>query len=689
MNSWNSLPLFRLIIPFIIGIVFSELFYFNALGSVICVVAIFSISLSRFKLKYSNRWVHGFMAYLLFFAIGIYSVPNVQDENQTNFFGNYLSKNSILQLDICGVMEEKENSFKTIARVLSVDKQQSCGKLLVYFNKDVKNILHGDKLLCISNPQEIESPKNPHQFDYKSYLKRKNINYQIYIDKGDFIKIDSTKGFTFNSLIIRTRTIVLNRLKSGNIDDNQMAICTALLLGDKSEMDHNIKQTFSQAGVMHVLAVSGLHVGILYVLLSSILSFLDKNKLGQLFKVVLVIGGLWSYAFITSLSPSVMRAATMFSFITISTVIDSKTNIYNTLAASAFLLLFINPLMLFEVGFQLSYIAVLGIVCIYPKLYGLLQFNIKLIDYFWQIIVVSLAAQLVTFPLSVFYFHQFSNYFLISNLVVIPCIPFIIYFGLAYLLFFEISFLSEPIALILNLIIESLVKILSIIKNLPYSISEFLFLDIIQTLLIYSAFSALLLLVYTSKKYWLIVFAFLVIIFQMYFIVWIKPIKYQNRYVFYSINKHTAFGMIEKDRGVFFMDQRLLKNTKTQEFHMFNHWSYLGLDRIERLSLDTTIKSKTFWKNSNYLQLRNKKILLINKEFELKMSHQPIDIHYCLMTTYKPLIELSKSFNLNTVILDGTLPFYHRKRIKIEAEKLGIKSYDLIQEGALSKSFTN
>lgn len=164
---------------------------------------------------------------------------------------------------------------------------------------------------------------------------------------------------------------------------------------------------------------------------------MSRTQVLRIIKLLILLLCLWSYAFITSLSPSVMRAVTMFSFIAIANVMQRQTNIYNTLAASAFLLLILEPNMVFEVGFQLSYLAVLGIVSIYPIVYPLFVFKSKWTDTLWQLNCVSIAALIATFPLGIFYFHQFPNYFLVANILVLPLIPFIIYFGLSFLLLFK------------------------------------------------------------------------------------------------------------------------------------------------------------------------------------------------------------------------------------------------------------
>ena len=248
--------------------------------------------------------------------------------------------------------------------MISVDNTPTKGKLLIYLEKSIDSLKYGDRILISSRPNQITPPSNPYQFNYKKYLNVRNITHQVYVSSLDFIQVEGEWGNDFVKSINTFRNELANILSQSELNSNQLSVCTALLLGDKSEMSQELTQTFSESGMIHVLAVSGLHVGIIFLLINKLLVFMNRTQLLKLLKVFIVLISLWFYAFITSLSPSVMRAATMFSFIAVANVMQRQTNIYITLAASAFLLLIIEPSMIFELGFQLSYLAVLGIVSI-------------------------------------------------------------------------------------------------------------------------------------------------------------------------------------------------------------------------------------------------------------------------------------------------------------------------------------
>ncbi|HKI90069.1 MAG TPA: ComEC/Rec2 family competence protein, partial [Draconibacterium sp.] len=263
---------------------------------------------------------------------------------------------------------------------------------------------------------------------------------------------------------------LLNIYRSQHLGEEQFEILSALTLGYKRGLDPEIKTVFSSSGAMHVLAVSGLHVGIIYGVLLFILGFLKRRKAGRLLFVLLTLFCLWAFAFITGLSPSVERAATMFSLLVIGENLKRRINVYNSLAASAMLLLLLNPNNLFEVGFQLSYAAVFGIVFLQPKLAKTIKVKTKVGRFFWVLLTVSIAAQLATFPITLFYFNQFPTYFWLANLLVIPAVSILIPLGLSLLIFAKLPFIATLLSAIINFLIQGIYLILKQIEQLPFSV---------------------------------------------------------------------------------------------------------------------------------------------------------------------------------------------------------------------------
>ena len=351
--------------------------------------------------------------------------------------------------------QEKPNSLENLLEVKSVridgTWQDAHGKVLIYHQSD-SSLAPGQILLVGKEPQLIDSPQNPFEFDYKQYLTRQGIYYRQFLGK-DYLVIDSVGNSGSGYFLIHLRHTIGEMLKAKIPDPNSAQIALALLLGQKKELDPTIREAYTQAGVMHILAVSGLHVGIIYALFILILKPLKLKKEKARMYLLFVILIIWLYAFLTGLSPSVVRAATMFSLLTFGQMRERRPSIYNILAFSAILMISINPDVIFEVGFQLSYLAVLGIVMIQPLILNLWLPRHKVLEYIWQLTAVSLAAQLVTFPLSLYYFHVFPTYFLLGNLLILPLAFLIMQVGVPLMIFGWIPFLGDGLGLVLSWLI--------------------------------------------------------------------------------------------------------------------------------------------------------------------------------------------------------------------------------------------
>lgn len=315
-----------------------------------------------------------------------------------------------LQLHVCNIKD-------------STGWHHVTGNIWLYVNIDTSDSPHfsyGDKILVKGSMAEIKKPLNPYTFNYKRYSFYKGITHQSFVDNQTVRVI----GNQPSNLVMQSALHIRSWLAS-LIDDKipgsaSAALIKAISLGQRDAPDKGVRDTFADAGVIHILAVSGLHVGILYQVLLWLFRLVPHFRLKNGVKIIVILVTIWFYAFITGLSPSILRASTMFSFILLGVLFRRESNIYNSLAISAFFLLCIDPFMLFQVGFQLSYLAVLGIVYLQPRIYNLLDIPYTIPDQLWKLSSVTLAAQIATGPLTVYYFNQFPGLFLITNLVAIP-----------------------------------------------------------------------------------------------------------------------------------------------------------------------------------------------------------------------------------------------------------------------------
>ncbi|WP_346863856.1 ComEC/Rec2 family competence protein [uncultured Draconibacterium sp.] len=467
-NTFQKIPFLRIALAFAIGIVVGNQLHLTCTLSLsILATLLFLLAVTHLKYRYQLDSFFGLTVHLFFIVLGVFIVNNYNSEPRFH-------KQGIFVGTILETPQEKENSYRStisLSGVKSSDSLYSTNeKMLVYFPKKerLKTLKPGSTILFETTPRQIENYGNPYEFNYKNYLQNKRIYRQAFLSEEDWAPTP------YKSRSIRTeaellREHLLKIYHRQNLRANETEILSALTLGYKQDLDPETKRIFSAAGAMHVLAVSGLHVGIIFMVYSFFFGFLRKRKTSRFIFIVAGVLLLWTYAGLTGFSPSVMRAATMFSIVIIGTNLNRRANIYNSLAASALILLLINPNYLFEVGFQLSYSAVFGIVFLQPKLEKLLLVNNKILKFIWSLFCVSLAAQITTFPLTVFYFNQFPTFFWLSNIVIIPAVTLLIPLGLSLLIFSKITLISNALSFLVGGLIRVIYIILENIESLPYS----------------------------------------------------------------------------------------------------------------------------------------------------------------------------------------------------------------------------
>lgn len=364
---------------------------------------------------------------------------------------------------------QKPNSSENLLEVFSIRDslgwKKAQGKVLIY-HQLASSLQPGEVVLVNKIPEIISSPSFPDEFDYRGFLAKKDIHYRQFIRSG-LVKVDSSNITSPEFAIDRLGKSLSDLIDQKVEFTESKQIANALLLGQKESLDKEIKNAYSETGTMHILAVSGLHVGIIYaILLLPLKRFKSDSKFRKGY-LLTVVGLIWLYAVMTGFSPSVVRASTMFSLVTAGQMRKKKPSIWNVLAFSAMLMMVVEPEVIFDVGFQLSYLAVAGIVGLQPLIVRWWLPSNRVLEYFWQLAAVSLAAQLVTFPLSVFYFHQFPTYFLLANLIVVPLAFLIMAVGVPFLFLGWIPILGEVMGWLVNWLIYIQNQITFFIQLLP------------------------------------------------------------------------------------------------------------------------------------------------------------------------------------------------------------------------------
>lgn len=330
----------------------------------------------------------------------------------------------------------KEHSFQNVVRVIAIRDslgwKVGTGNVLIYHQID-RSLQAGEIVWIDQKPEIVSSPSFPHEFDYRLFLARKGIHFRQFVGKN-LVVLDSSGvsrlEFSLSQLRQRLSQQIQNRIHR----PESQQIAQALLLGQKQSLDPEMEQAYADTGTLHILAVSGLHVGIIYAVLLIPISFFSSWKQGKNTYLLFVIALIWLYALITGFSPSVIRAAGMFTLLTAGQMRRRKPSIWNVLACSALVMLVLDPLVIFDLGFQLSYLAVAGIVGLQPLLLRFWLPNSRVLEYFWQMITVTVAAQLATSPLTIYHFHTFPSYFLLANLILVPLSFLTLYLGVPFLI---------------------------------------------------------------------------------------------------------------------------------------------------------------------------------------------------------------------------------------------------------------
>jgi competence protein ComEC len=430
-------PLIKITFWFVLGILFSYVFNLKieiAIPLLIVLLLLFSLCYWLAKQRKISDLVFGLVLYSLVFTIGITSFTINKIENNPNNYIRHVSTSTSTNHYLSLVLNEKLNSTpkfqRYIAEVKTIDNFSTSGKIIVNFHsKNIYTSLNVGNKIFVKNEIKIpKKPKNPNQFDYGKYLAHKSIGAQLFIYNKDYVVSPIIeKSIWYYTYQLRKK--ILDNLRQSGFKLEELNTVAALILGQRQDLSSDIIQDYQLSGAIHILSVSGLHVGYLFLTLSFLLSLFPKNKFYTIAKLVLMLTVLWGFAILAGFSPSVIRSATMFSVIAIGQYLKRQTNIYNTLCIALFVILLIEPNFLFDIGFQLSFVAVFFIVWLYPQIKKLWNPKYKIINYLWEIFAVSLAAQLGTLPISLYYFHQFPGLFFITNIVVLPFLGFIMILG--------------------------------------------------------------------------------------------------------------------------------------------------------------------------------------------------------------------------------------------------------------------
>lgn len=437
---------------------------------------------------------------ITFAFIGSIGFTLVQLKKPANIPNHYLQVDSVPGLIlIAEVLEElKPNDYQkrfiieTLEIRDSLATQKVSGKLLLNYRPDpeaINSLKAGDQILLPYTPEDIKPPASPFGFNYKQYLENLKIYSQMHVDASE-VKVFSHR-LSMNSYARALRGRLISDIQNYSFGKDELAVFQALILGQRSDINNELYKDYAAAGAVHILAISGLHIGILLMMFNWILRPLARLKKGRLLSLVIILGLLWAFALLTGLQASVIRAVTMYSFLAVGLQMRRKTGAFHSLSLSLFFLILIDPFYILQVGFQLSYLAVFSILLLQPKLYRLINFNFKVGDYLWKLASVSIAAQVGVMPLSIYYFHQFPALFLLTNIFILPFLGIILITGIMTLILAHLEILPEILVTIFNELLMAMNWIVTKIASIKDLVISNIQLDSWQTLALYLLFAAL------------------------------------------------------------------------------------------------------------------------------------------------------------------------------------------------------
>lgn len=684
---WKNAPFTRFLLPLMIGIVLQWYFQFPVhlpwlafgLSMVVAFASFLSSGFTGFRLSV----LYGSAVMAMFLSLGSLLTWYKDIRHQGNWLGTTYHPGDLVIAILTEAPVEKENSYKAMATVeiisaASEKRTAAGGHLVIYFKKDtmLSPIDVGSQIIFRNRLQEIRNAGNPGGFDYKRYSLFQGITHQVYLKSGEFVVLKGKKDFFHERALSSIRKKVLSVLRRNISKEKERGLAEALLIGYKDDLDKNLIQSYTNTGVVHVIAISGLHLGLIYWVLIQILRPFNKQKMLRWMSPVIIIAGLWIFSLVAGAQPSVLRSAVMFTCIVLAKSFARKTSIYNSLAFSAFVLLCVNPYWLWDVGFQLSYAAVLSIVIFMKPVYNWFYIKNKVVDFAWKLTAVTIAAQLLTTPLSIFHFHQFPIYFLLTNIVAVPLSSVILLGELILCAFSFIPFIGFVLGKVLTWLLWWMNSYIEGIESLPYSIWGALQISVTQ--------AALLTLAVAAIGYWLlekqrsatwVALAALMLFASFRFVSFYQSMK-QAKLVVYNIPRHRAIDVI-KGRDYFFIgDSALVVDDLAINLHIK---PCRVLHRIQ--SCDQV---PNFMRDGNFLQLGAKRVLLIDRTilFDSCVTRTHVDALIISNNPRISLIDISKTFTIGSVVFDGSVPIWKIRYWEKDCRRLRIPFYDVSEKGA-------
>lgn len=674
MINFKSIPFLKLLLPFVCGIIFTVYYKYTILHTWLLLSFTLLVIAYLFQKFHKSKHYFKKVFYIVTTTIFLFILANAccyfyQAKNNHLHYSHFLeSKKQPVFATVIDIPVKSDKGIKLSLSIKGIKQNNTWhyteGNVIAYLKEQSLDLKIGDVVYMNESFSYLNAPKNPNEFDYKTFLERKNIFHVIYtktlcLTSSSFLK----NTFSFSEIGTSIKSNLVFILRNSGLSQDAFAICSALLVGYDDEIASDVVQQFSHSGTLHILSVSGMHTGMLYLVLIWLFGLVDKNNLYKKTKTVVVLLSLWFFVAITGFSPAVLRAALMLSFILIGKTFYVESNTYNNLFVSAFILLILNPYLLLDVGFQLSYLAVLGILYLHPILSRTLQFDNCILQYFWNIALMSVAATLFTLPVALYNFHQFPIWFVFSNLIIIPLSAGIMIGAVVLIVFYKISFIKLVFVYLINLLTNVMLGIAQLTDNSNYGFIDWIHfskLDIVFCSL--SIFLTLLIIYSKQYKYVVCFFSCLILWSICDLILQLNQAKTEELVVFHVKQKSVV--VLKTPNSVFMIGDSITDNEVNRYVkpYVLAHSNH-KLQNIHTNFISQKSKSIAFCSN-NYVRQ-----LAIIADIIIVSNNTSIPIQ-CLQKK-KP-----------TIIADCSNNYTFVKEMKKRCAKAGAAFYSIKESGA-------
>lgn len=667
----------------------SLVFLILTLGAIIC-LTIFSKVSENFRFS----WIFGVLVHLFLITFAIL----ISSEVLFNYDKGLSARNS--PIEITGtILEQPQFHTKSVQCYLLTGYEKDSGyfkeakeKILVNFERDSLSLAlrRGDEVLINGLLQEVYNSSNPYEFDIKFYLHNKGVRNTVSVASCDWKYLDHK-----NLPVIYQRADEFKRelikvfFKTG-IKNEELSIASSLVFGDQLGLSSTVIRKYNSSGLIYFMSVTGMNVGLIYGSMFFLLVFLDRFRFGKFIKLLIIISIIWTYAIVTGLSEPVVRTSIIFTFIIIGELINRPSHFLNSLAISAFLLLIINPGDLFEIGFQLTYLSLISIYIFYPFISKLLHFSNKALIMIWVIIAVSIALEIGTFPLSIYYFHQFPILYFLSSLLIIPLSALISYLAIIAVFVSSFSWMVYIPAKILYCCLWLLNKVVLVIESLQSTITHDSYISLIQMVLLYMIlYFGIIYLKHKRHGTLIICFEIILLILGLELIKDIRSI-YDKEVIVYNEYDNTILQFRNGKQSFWFVqkhDRIVDKLVNISKYGMRSPKNQvLIMDSIFIISNKEGIRiNDVLWVHGNFIQFYSKRIAVFDSIQQVNTYNSAIPVNYLLIkqeptTDFKNLTTI---FKADTVIINSRSSEFRVNSFRPIFKDGNVNIYDTRISGAL------